>query len=423
MNHLPVSANCGASAATDAALVRIAEAALDTNYVSLGSRRTASVHEFYRYPARFSPLFARAVIDALTRAGDLVVDPFVGGGTTVVEAQRSARRAAGSDLSSLAVFVSRAKTTMYSARGCAQVKTWADAVRDLRLGEPSRSAPDESGPEGRALSTASTWRLRRFIGTALDSLVDIEPPEARALARCAVLRTAQWALDMKEDTPAIAVFRDKLAAHAAAMADVADAFREEVMATSEMVSPSTPFIRQRSAADLTTSDLPSSASPRLVLTSPPYPGVYVNYHRWKIRGRKETGAPFWIAGCPDGHGLAHYTMGARADRSGTRYFDGLELAWKKLAQLVRADAWIVQLVGFSEPREQLPRYLDVMRRVGFVEQLLPPLANSADQRLWRSVPGRRWWVAADARTAAAPATAREVVLFHRLDSRSSPSVR
>ena len=44
-------------------------------------------HNFYKYPARFSPEFARAAIEAFTEPGDLVLDPYVGGGTTLVEAR------------------------------------------------------------------------------------------------------------------------------------------------------------------------------------------------------------------------------------------------------------------------------------------------------------------------------------------------
>src|SRR6185503_19161327 len=50
-------------------------------------------------------------------------------------------------------------------------------------------------------------------------------------------------------------------------------------------------------------------NPRLVLTSPPYPGVHVLYHRWQIDGRKETAAPFIIANKLDGAGSSYYTMG------------------------------------------------------------------------------------------------------------------
>ena len=43
-------------------------------------------HDFYRYPARFSPLFARSAIELFTEPGDTVLDPFAGSGTSLVEA-------------------------------------------------------------------------------------------------------------------------------------------------------------------------------------------------------------------------------------------------------------------------------------------------------------------------------------------------
>jgi DNA modification methylase len=67
-------------------------------------------HNLYRYPARFSPYFVRAAIEEFTRPGDLVFDPFMGGGTTLVEASVLGRKAVGIDINSLAVFVSKAKT-------------------------------------------------------------------------------------------------------------------------------------------------------------------------------------------------------------------------------------------------------------------------------------------------------------------------
>src|SRR5262249_7180553 len=44
-------------------------------------------HNFYRYPARFSPRFARGAIEAFSERGDVILDPFMGGATTLVEAR------------------------------------------------------------------------------------------------------------------------------------------------------------------------------------------------------------------------------------------------------------------------------------------------------------------------------------------------
>src|SRR5437870_8392327 len=66
-------------------------------------------HSFYKYPARFPPVFAREAIRAFTRKGETVLDPFCGGGTSLVEAIALGRKAIGFDISSLAVFLSRTK--------------------------------------------------------------------------------------------------------------------------------------------------------------------------------------------------------------------------------------------------------------------------------------------------------------------------
>ena len=79
-------------------------------------------HNFYRYPARFSPRFAAAAIREFSGPGNLVLDPFMGGGTTVVEAMVAGRRVIGADVNSLAVFIARVKTTPMSARELRMVR-------------------------------------------------------------------------------------------------------------------------------------------------------------------------------------------------------------------------------------------------------------------------------------------------------------
>jgi hypothetical protein len=73
----------------------------------------------------------------------------------------------------------------------------------------------------------------------------------------------------------------------------------------------------------------------------------------------------------------------------------------------------VQIVGFNHIEEQLPRYLKTMVSCGFQEVQLPQIGTGEDDRLWRKVPGRRWWTTSTTLIDAAPSTAREVVLFHQ----------
>ncbi|MBX9842076.1 MAG: site-specific DNA-methyltransferase [Xanthobacteraceae bacterium] len=85
-------------------------------------------HGYYKYPARFSPQFVRSAIETFTRRGQLVLDPHVGGGTTLVEARALGRHSIGVDISQLAEFVATVKTTVYSEAELDDLARWSKRV-------------------------------------------------------------------------------------------------------------------------------------------------------------------------------------------------------------------------------------------------------------------------------------------------------
>ena len=72
---------------------------------------TALTHGYHKYPAKFIPPLAARLIKEYTQPGDLVGDPFMGSGTTLVEAIINNRRAIGTDINPVAWLISKAKTT------------------------------------------------------------------------------------------------------------------------------------------------------------------------------------------------------------------------------------------------------------------------------------------------------------------------
>src|SRR5689334_12828291 len=82
-------------------------------------------HDFYRYPARFSPLVARAAIECFTKPGDTILDPFSGGATSLVEGLALGRHAVGVDISRLAVFLANVKTLLLKPHDLDAVMDWA----------------------------------------------------------------------------------------------------------------------------------------------------------------------------------------------------------------------------------------------------------------------------------------------------------
>ncbi len=364
-------------------------------------------HGFYKYPARFSPVFARAAIEAFTKPGDLVLDHHVGGGTTLVEALATGRHAIGVDISALAEFVARVKTTVYSEAQLETLQNWAKRLpSSIHIRKASIHFNDyaELGYY-KHLDDRSRWRLRKAIEQGLGSAIKLGTPRLEIFGRCAVLRTAQWALDGRAKLPSLDDFREFLQETVESMVQGAYALRKAVPAPRPIVQ-----VIHRSAAGLQDDErLRGWRAPRLVLTSPPYPGVHVLYHRWQVDGRKEAPLPFMIAGKLDGAGSSYYTMGDRKYPELATYFSNIKATMSSVAALAADDTVVVQMVAFSDPRWQLPRYLETMAQAGLQELFLPALRDERDGRLWRSVPGRRWYSDQRGETPGS----NEVVLIHR----------
>lgn len=73
----------------------------DTSYIT---------HGYHRYPAKFIPQLARRLIETYSEPHDMVLDPFCGCGTTLVESVVAKRYAYGADINPIAIMMTKAKT-------------------------------------------------------------------------------------------------------------------------------------------------------------------------------------------------------------------------------------------------------------------------------------------------------------------------
>ena len=70
----------------------------------------AHVHGFHSYPARMHATTARRLLEALAGPSSVVLDPFCGSGTVLVEARLHGLRAIGTDVNPLAIRLAQLKT-------------------------------------------------------------------------------------------------------------------------------------------------------------------------------------------------------------------------------------------------------------------------------------------------------------------------
>lgn len=82
-----------------------------------GKKRQATrylSHGIHEYRGKFNPQVARSILNILDiRPGSLLLDPFCGSGTTLLEASRLGIEAFGCDINPLAVLISRAKLNAF----------------------------------------------------------------------------------------------------------------------------------------------------------------------------------------------------------------------------------------------------------------------------------------------------------------------
>jgi DNA modification methylase len=74
----------------------------DTTYIT---------HGYYTYPAKFIPQLASRLIKELSKENDIIIDPFMGSGTTIVEAIVNNRIGIGTDINEIAYLLAKVKTT------------------------------------------------------------------------------------------------------------------------------------------------------------------------------------------------------------------------------------------------------------------------------------------------------------------------
>jgi len=272
------------------------------SFAECSARETGYItHCYHRYPAKFIPHVAARLIREHSEPGEVVLDPFMGSGTTLVEAMMLGRRARGCDLNPAAIVAATAKTTpippdrLHDAlRRFEHKLAWLDEERRgptlfpppeplIPGGEPPSPQPSPQG-RGSGQERLDWWFPRdqqRKLGIILALIEAVPDPAIRAFLHCAfshTLKAASYWL-MRSSKPT----RDKTKV----AGGVPDPIRPLLRHLRKMQRANVVFwhsvpakLRRRPAwaADVRLADaraLPwRPASVGLVVTSPPYVTSY-----------------------------------------------------------------------------------------------------------------------------------------------------
>jgi len=240
--------------------------------------RTKHVHALHPYLGKYVPQLVETFLRRYFKPGDIIYDPFVGSGTTLVEANVFGASSVGCDISAFNCLLSRVKTTTYSL-----------ASLELAL----KVALEEARQEGQAVIAACSawlneWYSPRALGELLayrDAIETLADP-AWDVARVVLSRSARSArltthfdLDFPRRPATEAYHCHKHKRTCRPVDEAAKFLRRYTLDTIKRLRAFA-TVQTNAAVDVFHADsrfidLPSKVTG--VITSPPYPGL-IDYH-------------------------------------------------------------------------------------------------------------------------------------------------
>jgi hypothetical protein len=365
----------------------------------------AHVHGFHSYPARLHPETARRLVEALSRPGERVLDPFCGSGTVLVEARLAGRAALGVDVNPLAIELSELKANGPGAPWVGRlvpvakrVAEHADERRFTRAGATRR------------YGEADTALFAPHVLLELDGLRDgIDRVENSDVARALllVLSAVLTKVSARAGDTGRAEGPKRLSGGYTARFFVkkAEDLARRLADAAELLPPRAPLVKvvHGDARDLRTV---GDGKVDLVVSSPPYAGVYdyVVHHRDRLRwldlpedrfAEHEIGARRHARGVSFGHALA-------------RFRSELGAALAELGRVLAARGAVVLVIADSV----------LASRAVFAEELVGGLAPSAGLELVAAASQKRPHVHAPTQRAFEQRPRREHALLLRRAARS-----
>lgn len=352
------------------------------------SRVRGSTHRFYTYPAGFSPIFVESAIKNFSKENELILDPFMGGGTSIVEALRANRKVVGIDLNPISAFVTKVKTTKLSKKNRDNIEKWANQmskeinykIKNNKFLKDAFSIINYKG-----LGNKEIINLKNVIKGAsyyLIKLNKIKNKKENDFLRLLLLRSLHSTLHDRRPIADFHVFKSKIRSNSL------DMLEGMLSLDNYLVNYRNKLSLYNKCASTThkTKEL-KAKKVKLIVTSPPYPGINVYYSRWQIHGRRNTTLPYLILGLPipKNKSIFNFQNPRSSNKKYNLYFETMKKTFSSIQKICSKKTLLLQLVAFSAEKGTFEKYLKTMEECGFKEKKLKP-----NGRIWRIVPNRSW---------------------------------
>lgn len=312
------------------------------------------------HPCRFPSQVPAIAISRLTEKTGLVLDPFMGSATTLVEAQRLGRRSIGVDINPISAIIARSKLISDNSGG---VQYYIDRMIDRlssRWDSLERAEIPASVQHEKWYATSTLDELRRLwslIGFDTSQYADIGRSAFSSVLLSACKETRHWGYICDNSTPKTDRVGDAKSTFIKSLNLYKSAYKSR---------------QNWSSTDLTTAEVHLGDSRKvlggfedcsvdLIVTSPPYFGVadYAKSQRLSME---------WFN--LDIEPVRKSEIGARSKRhrktAGSDFLHELRQVFVECQRVLKRGGYAVVVFGSSPARQDmLPDFLTDLEQVGF----------------------------------------------------------
>lgn len=302
----------------------------------------SATNTMHPYPAKFIPQIPRRFIEQLSNEGDTVYEPFLGSGTTAVEANILGRNAIGNDVNELAVLISKVKTTPISIKKFSTLDNLLNMIYNridlLHSGKKNGIVKPD-------IVNLDMWFESFVINEIVIIKEEIEKLADKDLADfCFVALSGIIIIVSRQDSDTRYVRVAKTINHF----DTFDKFSKQINKLRKIMITSSKLIENGKSvfkvADTRTENIFKENSADLAVTSPPYPNAYDYhlYHKYRL---------FWLGMNP--HHLRKLEIGAHADYSKKNGHDevdfmrDMEKCMLNTSKILKKGSYYVLVIGDS----------------------------------------------------------------------------
>jgi DNA modification methylase len=241
-------------------------------------------HSIHPYPAKFPAQLPRRILQDFSKPGDLILDPFCGSGTTLVEARVRGVNAIGVDINGLACLISKVKSTPISSDQYSQLRSFIRSVEDISFRWTMGAKTTIKVTDFDGLSHWFQQNVAEEITLILSRIENLANQDLKDFLRVVLSSIIVRVSNQESDTRFAAIKKDIPDGFCLSLfTERAKTYLDKLMEFSKSLAQENSV--QVVNADTRNLSFLADNSIDLILTSPPYANTYDYYLYHKFRKR------------------------------------------------------------------------------------------------------------------------------------------